>query len=276
LPLVWASPRLRRRTRRAIRHGAAAVCELAVGGVVGCASATASHEALVSDRPDFTESTSTVRPGGVQAEGGYTFSRVADERSSAAGELLVRIGVTRRAELRLEPGSYEWVTSSDGRQTGRDDAEVGVKLRVHKAADERPSPVPAVSVVLATSVPTGSREFREGRLQPEAKLATEWTLAPHVSLATNLDVARLLRDGRRYTELAASASLGVDLSPRMGAFAEAFGFAPEISGEKHTAYLDTGLTAMLTADLQIDVRGGVGLNGMGPDYFVGAGLVRRW
>ena len=243
---------------------------------MGCATANPSREPLISDRPDFTESTSTVDPGEVQAEGGYTFSRVSDERSSAAGELLVRIGVTRSAELRLEPGSYTWLTSPDGKQSGREDAEVGVKLRAHNATAEGRSPVPAVSLVLATSVPTGSREFRENRLQPEGKLATEWTLAPHLSLGTNLDVARLLRDGRRYTELAASASFGLDLSPRVGAFAEAFGFAPQVSGEKHTGYLDTGLTAMLSAQLQVDLRGGVGLNGTGPDYFVGAGLVHRW
>lgn len=255
---------------------ARSVGAIAAAGIIGCATANPSHEPLVSDRPDFTESTSTVQPGDVQAEGGYTFSRVSDERSSAAGELLVRIGVTRRAELRLEPGSYTWVTSSDGKQSGREDAEVGVKLRAHNATDEGRSLVPAVSFVLATSVPTGSREFRENRLQPEAKLATEWTLAPHLSLGTNLEMASLLRDGKRYTELGASASFGLDLSPRVGAFAEAFGFAPQVSGEKHTGYLDTGLTALLSAQLQVDVRGGVGLNGAGPDYFIGAGLVRRW
>lgn len=78
---------------------------------MGCATANPSREPLISDRPDFTESTSTVHPGEVQAEGRYTFSQVSDERSSAAGELLVRIGVTRRAELRLEPGSYTWLTA---------------------------------------------------------------------------------------------------------------------------------------------------------------------
>jgi hypothetical protein len=230
----------------------------------------------VSDRPDFTESTSTVRPGGLQAEGGYTFARSAGERSSSAGELLLRIGVTRFAELRLEPGSYSWVTSASGTQSGREDGELGAKLRLHDAADEAPSPLPAVSVVLKSSVPTGGAVFRENRLQPEVELATEWTLASHVGLGTNIDLARPVVDGQRHTELAVSASFGFDLSPRFGAFAEGYGFVPKASGLKRTGYVDTGLTAALSADLQVDVRVGLGLNGTPPDYFAGAGLVRRW
>ena len=218
-----------------------------------------------------------MRPGDLQAEGGYTFARSAGERSSSAGELLVRVGLARFAELRLEPGSYSWVTSPSGTQSGREDGEVGAKLRLYDPPGENPSPVPAVAVILKSSIPTGGAVFREKRLQPEAELATEWTLARHVGLGTNIDMAwPLADDGRRYTEFSVSASFGFDLSPRIGAFAEAYGFVPENSGAKRTGYLDTGLTASLSPDLQIDVRAGVGLNGTPPDYFVGAGLVRRW
>src|SRR6478735_3568062 len=224
-PFVWASRSSSRRAPNAIRHWTAAVYGLAFSSVVGCATATASHEPLVSDRPDFTESTSTVNPGDVQAEGGYTFARSAGERSSSAGELLVRVGLTRFAELRLEPGSYSWVTSPDGTQSGREDGEVGAKLRLHNAPDENPSPVPAVAVILKSSIPTGAAVFREKRLQPEAELATEWTLARHVGLGTNIDMAwPVADDGRRYTEFSVSASFGFDLSARIGAFAEAYGF----------------------------------------------------
>jgi hypothetical protein len=245
-------------------------------GLVGCATANASHEPLESDRPDFTESASTVGPGEVQAEAGYTFSRTAGEKTSTAGEVLLRVGITHGAELRLEPGSYAWVSSPTGRQTGRQDGEIGAKVRLHSAADDRPSPDPNVSLVLATSVATGTDAFRQSRAEPEVKLAGEWTLTPHVGLGVNFDVARPVDGARRYTELAASASFGFSVSPRIGAFAEAFGFAPESAGAKRHGYLDTGLTALLSPNLQLDMRGGWGLNGAGPDYFVGAGIVRRW
>ena len=277
MPFVWASRRPSRRTGNTIPHWPAAVCGLAFSSVVGCASATASRGPLVSDRPDFTESTSTVDPGHIQAEGGYTFSRSAGDRSNSAGEILARIGLARWAELRLEPGSYSWVTSPSGKQSGREDGEIGTKLRLHNAADDSPSLVPEVSVILKSSIPTGAAVYREKRLQPVVELATEWTLASRVGLGTNIDMARPVDDdGKRYTEYAVSASFGFDLSARFGAFAEAYGFVPENSGSKRTGYLDTGLTAALSADLQFDVRAGIGLNGTPPDYFVGAGIVRRW
>jgi len=136
--------------------------------------------------------------------------------------------------------------------------------------------VPAVSVLLASSVPTGGDRFRQSRPQPEMKLASEWTLTHRMGLAANLDVARPVTDARRYTELSASASLGMDLSSRVGAFAELFGVAPQIGGGEHTRYLDTGITASIAPNVQVDFRGGVGLNGTAHDYFLGAGFARRW
>ncbi|HVR97870.1 MAG TPA: transporter, partial [Thermoanaerobaculia bacterium] len=63
-------------------------------------------EPLVTDRPDFTESTSTVAPGHFQVEGGATLARVEDEDSETWGEVLVRYGLGPRLEARLAAGSY--------------------------------------------------------------------------------------------------------------------------------------------------------------------------
>ena len=249
---------------------------IAIIACAACASATARSEPLVTDRPDFTESTITVAPRAVQAEGGYTFTRAETDKWNAIGELLLRIGIARRAELRIEPGSYVRETTSDGTLTGREDADVGGKLRLYIAPDDHPSPVPAVSLEFATSVPTGTDGLREVRTQPRVALAGEWTLTERVELATNFDVARPIDDARRYTQFAASASFGFDLTPKLGAYAELYGFVPELEGAKRTGYLDTGITALLAPTLQIDFRAGVGLNGPGPDYFVGAGIARRW
>jgi len=247
----------------------------ALAGTVGCASASALHELLISDRPDFTESTSIVVPGAVQAEGGYTFSRAGPEKESAFGELLVRFSLTHFAELRIEPGSYTHTTAPGESISGREDGEIGAKLRLHNAGDD-PSPIPAVALVFGSTVSTGTRSLRDSHSQPEVKLSSEWTITDKIGLATNVDVARPVADGRRYTEYSASASFGFELSPKVGTFAEAFGFAPQLSGAKHTRYLDTGVTASLSPNFQVDLRVGVGLNHAGPDYFLGAGLVRRW
>jgi outer membrane putative beta-barrel porin/alpha-amylase len=248
----------------------------AILATAGCASAEALREPITTDRPDFTESTITVKPGIVQIEGGHTFERVTSEKTNTTGELLLRIGLASRAELRIEPGSYTKVTSPSGDASGWEDGALGMKVRLDARPNDNPSIVPDVSLVAHTSVPTGGRTFRQNRLQPEVKLAAAWTITDRLGLSTNFNVARPVDENGRYTELAASASFGFDLTSRLGAFAEVFGFAPQLENVGRTHYLDTGLAFGLTPNFQLDVRGGVGLNGAAPDYFVGAGIGRRW
>jgi len=257
-------------------HMPRALLTTAVLASVGCATAGAPREPLVSDRPDFTESIETMKPSEVQLEGGHTFERVSSEKTNTTGELLLRIGVSDRVELRLEPGSYTKITSPLGDIHGREDGGLGAKLRLHVPSDDSPSIVPALSLVVRSSLPTGTWRFRQPRLQPEVKLASEWTLSERLSLATNVNVARPRDENGRYTELAASASFGYELTLRVGMYAEVFGFAPQLDGVGRTHYANTGFTVGFTPDVQLDLRGGVGLNGNAPDYFVGAGLVRRW
>lgn len=242
----------------------------------GCATTNATRAPLVSDRPDFTESTVTMEPGAVQLEGGHTFERITSSKVNTTGELLLRVGVASWAELRLEPGSYTKVTSPSGDVSGREDGGIGVKVRFYTPPDETRSFVPAIALVLDSSVPTGTNQFRQNRAQPEAKLATAWSLTDRLDLSTNFNVARPRDENGRYTELAASASFGFEVTPRVGAYAELYGFAPQFKGAEHTKYANTGFTLGVTPNVQLDLRGGVGLNGDAPDYFVGAGFVRRW
>ena len=249
---------------------------IALVAAQGCATATAAREPLVSDRPDFTESTVTMGRGEVQVEGGHTFTRVTSSKENTTGELLVRIGLGSRAELRLEPGSYTKLTSPLGDASGREDGGLGVKVRLHTPPNDERSIVPAVALVLDSSLPTGSERFRQNRLQPEAKLASAWSLTDRIDLSTNVNVARPRDENGRYTELAASASFGFELTPRVSAYAEMYGFAPQVRGVGRTGYANSGFTLSVTPNVQLDLRGGIGLNGDAPDYFVGAGLVRRW
>lgn len=264
------TPRLRAAIVRRVASG------VPIALLCGCATATSGREPLVSDRPDFTEATYTIPRGQVQVEGGHTFSRVDAEKANTTGEVLVRIGLAPSTELRIEPGSYTVVTAPSADSRGREDGALGLKVRLHNAADDRPSIIPEMSLVLLTSVPTGSSVYRQRAWQPEAKFASQWTFTDRVALSTNLNVGRLADDDGRFTELDASASLGVDLSPRFGAYAELFALSPQRRGVSAAKYANTGLTASITPDFQLDVRVGIGLNAAGPDYFLGAGLARRW
>ena len=75
-------------------------------------SADAMAEPLITDRPDFTESTDAIPAGHFQLEAGYTFTYDREHtdrvRDHAAPEFLLRIGVIDDVELRLGWQGYSW------------------------------------------------------------------------------------------------------------------------------------------------------------------------
>jgi hypothetical protein len=232
---------------------------------------------LGTDRPDFTEGTSTVPVGHYQLEGGYTFTRQGEEDSSSLGELLLRIGVGDRVEARLGIGSY---TSADtgipgaSKLSGYEDPTIGAKIRLNTDdPDLLPPGWPHLAVLLATSVPVGSDELTADEWQPEAKLALGWDFTDRFSLGSTLIFAYPSdsADGERFSQLAASLSAGFSLTDRWGAYLEGYGFNKESRDGSSTTYLDTGLSYLLSNDVQLDVRVGAGLEDPSPNWYAGFG-----
>ncbi|MCL7971660.1 MAG: hypothetical protein M8866_06160, partial [marine benthic group bacterium] len=77
-------------TRRSCLPAALAGAFLIASPVRGWAQ---EDDPMITDRPDFTESASTVAPGRFQFELGYTFTRSGSENRHNFGELLVRLGI---------------------------------------------------------------------------------------------------------------------------------------------------------------------------------------
>ena len=92
----------------------------------------------------------------------------------------------------------------------------------------------------------------------------------HVLAVAELD--RLADGDLRYGELSGSATVGVAVRERLGVFAEAYGFAPR--GRDRSAYVNAGTTWLLTPDLQLDARVGVGVHHAPGEHIVGFGFAR--
>lgn len=239
-------------------------------------AAAAAAEPIITDRPDFTESTASVAGGRVQLESGYTFDRAGEARSHSVGELLLRVGVGRGTELRFGFNSFSVATTPADEVSGLEDASVGLKVGLLPGAGAPGSLVPSAALLLGTSLPTGAAAFRTRELQPEAKLAISWDLAEWLAFSSNLNYAYLAEGGERFSEYGGSASFGVGLTDRLGGYAEYYGFLPRGEGREASSYLNGGLTFQFTPDFQLDARAGAGLNPVGPEYFFGIGLSRRW
>ncbi len=241
-----------------------------------CAAQESPAEPIVTDRPDFTESTETIPVGRIQIESGYTFARTGDERSDSLGELLLRVSLGPRSELRVGVPNYARLRGGSGRSSGFEDASLGAKFRLVKAGEGFGLRRPAMSLIVATSLPTGARAYRSKELQPEAKLCLSADLSETLAVAANLNYAYLSDDGDRYGEPSGSLSFAVGLNDRTGVYLEYFGFYPSGAARPDSHYLNGGVTYLVTNDYQLDVRAGIGLNGVGTDNFVGIGAARRW
>lgn len=238
---------------------------------VSPSTAPAEISPLVTDRPDFTESAATIDAGRFQLEGGLTYERSGSARTVTAGELLARIGLNKRSELRVGVPSYLRVRDG-GRANGLDDASLGVKYMLSSR------PGHPVAIIVAASLPSGAKRVAERKFQPEAVLATGMDLSDKVGLGLNLGYGRPSGAGVRFSQLFASASFAFSLSDKVGAFTEVYAFNRTEAGGRTQKYGDVGLTYGLSDDLQLDARVGQGLwnRAGGPDYFYGVGISQRF
>lgn len=233
-------------------------------------------EPIITDRPDFTESVDTVPFNMIQLEGGFTYSRSGAERNSALGEILLRVPTSHRLEVRIGLNSYDWTSGAGSNSHGLEDSSLGVKMRIAEASSTFDLFRPSFSLIVMTSLPTGSAAYRESTLMPTVKAAFGWTLSDKWEAAANVNYTYASEGGQRFDQWAGSLSFGYSVSERIGMFFEGFSFLPGSYRGTNASYLNTGVTYLVNPDFQLDARIGRGVGGTQPDYFVGVGAARRW
>jgi hypothetical protein len=232
------------------------------------------RDALVTDRPDFTESAVTVYPRHVQVELGYTAARVGDVTEHSVGEILIRLGLAERLEARIGLNSFAWVAVPGNDPEGREDVSLGAKVNLLRA---RPgSAVPDVGILLSALLPTGAGELGQGsHLLPVAILAAGLDATEWLSAGANFGWGYLDDGAGRYSQFTGSVALGFSLSPVIGAYAEYFALLPELDGGPDGHFLNGGFTFLISRDLQADIRAGFSVDDAETGSFGGAGFAFR-
>jgi hypothetical protein len=246
-------------------------------------------EPIVTDRPDFTESSVTVPYGHLQLEGGYTFTydRESDtrNRTHTAPEFLLRIGVVDHFELRVGWEGYAWndnhtIERNDaGRSVrvddwsqGASDLELGFKLEL----TEQDGLLPSSAFLFGMTVPTGSARISSGDVDPQAGWLWSYDLSERLALAGQFLLGMPTEGDARFVQGAASISLGIALSERWGAYLEYYSIFPNSKDTDAAHVADGGLTFAINDNLQLDWRAGVGLNEEADDFFTGIGFAWRY
>jgi hypothetical protein len=239
-------------------------------------------EPLASDRPDFTEASTTVGRGVRQLEMGYTYTHDNGgtvEEAHSFPEFLLRVGVLAEwLEMRV---GWNYGSANAGFDplsrdiTGSEDLYLGLKLGL----TPQDGILPEMALVPQMTVPTGAEEFTAGEVLPGMNWLYGWDLNDWLSTAGSTQVNLAVDDatGENFTEFAQSWTIGYTLSEKVGAYTEWFVIAPagaETVTTQH--YVDGGFTYRVTNNLQLDIRAGKGISAAADDYFVGSGAVVRW
>lgn len=248
---------------------------MVAGLLFGAGEVTAQEPELVTDRPDFTESSETVGRGYIQIESGVSYERDgrgADRVGAVAAPVsLARIGIARRMELRLGTDGVLSSASGPERVTGVGDLEAGAKLRV---LDQAQAGVD-MTLIPMVSFPTGSDEVSSGQVDPTVKLTWARSLPSGFGVSGNYNVSSLTEAGRRFAQQALSVSLAHDLLAGFGGYIEAFGFIPMARGTGSGWTIDGGISRLFGRNLQLDLEAGRGVTAEASDWFLGFGFAIR-
>lgn len=223
---------------------------------------TVQADELVTDRPDFTESSSTVPTGRLQLEGGAQYDYLdfpgGGLHNLSALNLLARIGVADFAELRLQAPSIEAVgLGEDGTDTGFSAASVGAKLATALTDELRVGAIPFVDIGVE------SADIAGGLI---GTLAYDVTETVGLGFNAGANAQEGLDEELEITGFA-SLSAGLGVTDEVSIFAETFVLSPE---EDAQVLADVGVTYLLSPKVQLDAYFGAEL----PDtdlLFGGAG-----
>ena len=234
---------------------------------------------MATDRPDVTEASSTVGPGVLQIETGYTYARDGNGSSltetHSFPEALFRYGTPINwLELRLATTLAHETTVLEA-TTGVPDLYLGVKIGLTL----QDGILPEMALVPQMTVPSGSSAFTDDQVLPGANWLYGWDINDFVSTAGGTQFNRSVDPGTGsiYTEWTQTWTIGYSLHDRVGAYTEWFAFIPQDSDTAHTEhYANGGFTFLITDDIQWDIRAGTGLNDNAADFFAGTGLSFRF
>lgn len=238
---------------------------IAILSLLAVAAHASAQDQISTDRPSFSDGTAIVPKGRWQLEVGYTNTKYDGSRLETFGETLFRFPVSDRFEVRLLNLTYNRATGS---VEGWQDGAIGFKYKLVSGAPRRPE----WTLVGLTTVPSGSRAFRQDKAQPTVKLAGYLQLDPTTGVGWNLVASSLVG----YEQYAVSGYLSKTLSAKTSVFAELYRVMPTAKDGPNADFADAGVTYLLNKATQIDFRVGTGFNSGRDGSWFGFGISYRF
>ncbi len=209
---------------------------------------------LITDRPDQTESSSTVGKQNLQIESGILVGFEGDGQFSTRQVLaptnLFRYGLTKGIELRFL-SQFESFKFQDQVVQGISDIEIGAKFQIF----QKEGSATEIAFISHLLIPTGSTELSNDDFGTINKLAVSHEINETMGLGYNIGYDYL---GAGSGNLTYSLVLGVGVNEKVGIYIEPYGELVDL--EDFLQYFDAGLTYLAKENLQFDLSFGTGIN----------------
>ncbi|MDO7172282.1 transporter [Mariniflexile sp. AS56] len=213
-------------------------------------------QTIITDRPDQTESSSTIEAGSLQIETGillgFSEDDFSSERQLLAPTTLFRYGITNGIELRVL-SQFESLKDQNSTQkvSGISDLEIGTKIQLFKKETVNTE----IAFLSHLILPTGSTGLTNNRFGTINKLSISHTLSDALGLGYNVGYDYF---GEGSGNLTYSVALGVSVTETLGIYIEPYGNFVEFN--THEASFDAGIAYLLKDNCQLDFSFGTGIN----------------
>jgi len=217
----------------------------------------ASHaQKIITDRPDQTESSSTVPKKSLQIESGVLV-KFAEEgdislREIAIPTTLFRYGISKVIEIRV---ANQYINikekNSSNEISGITDLEIGAKIQLFKKENSNTE----IAFLSHVILPTGTKEVSFEKVGTINKLSISHVLTDNIGLGYNLGYDYF---GHQNGFLTYSLVLGISVSERVGMYLEPYGSIGIF--DEHLSNIDAGITYLVKDNFQLDFSFGTGIN----------------
>ena len=213
-------------------------------------------QTIITDRPDQTESSSTIESGSLQIETGvllgFTEDDFLSERQLLAPTTLFRYGITSGIELRVL-SQFESLKEQNTSQkvSGISDLEIGTKIQLLKKENVNTE----IAFLSHLILPTGSEGLTNDSYGTINKLSISHALSDALNLGYNLGYDYF---GSGKGNLTYTVALGISITDTFGIYIEPYGSLNEF--ETYESSFDAGIAYLLKDNMQLDFSFGTGIN----------------
>ncbi len=223
---------------------------------------------LQADRPDQTETPYTVPKNHFQMENGFLFEQSDEDNAYITHpSVLFKYGITDKFELGIIT-EFSTATSHNLSSFGLNPAT----LRFKQNITMEDGIVPVTSFIGYLSIPHLATENQYASyFAPAFRFTMQHTLSEKFSLGYNIGTEW---DGESPEPVFIyTITSGYSISENTGAYAELFGYLPQISSAQHL--FDGGINYLIQQNILIDISAGFGLNKNTLHYYSALGISFR-